>query len=254
MPNATSPRSPDRRQTARASGAPARAPRSGRISRRCARLPARAPRDRPSRRRRCTSPSRSPTASPVTAGTTPKFSTIRPASMQARRNSSSIAQRRALRVAAVHHEEAAQVSAVRIEQRHVDAHDPPVGLHAPEHPDELVEHFDGALLTTAYRLPEPDEQGSIYYHDSFLWPTTRTSRDRPAGSIVRVPRIEPSRARPAAAQSTIFQKESLRLILPSVNSNRSHPRTSIGSPVAWVPRIVHSDTPRSPHVQWRSSP
>lgn len=55
-----------------------------------------------------------------------------------------------------------------------------------------------------------------------------------------------------ASGSTIFQKESLRLILPSVNSNRSHPRTSMDSPVGWVPRIVHSDTPRSPHVQWRS--
>jgi hypothetical protein len=54
------------------------------------------------------------------------------------------------------------------------------------------------------------------------------------------------------SHSTIFQKESLRLILPSVNSNRSHPRTSMEPPVAWVPRIVHSDTPRSPHVQWRS--
>ena len=49
------------------------------------------------------------------------------------------------------------------------------------------------------------------------------------------PRVDPS----------IFQKESLRLIRPSLNSKRSHPRTSIGSPVAWVPRIVHSDTPRS---------
>ncbi|MCW2997413.1 MAG: hypothetical protein JWN65_962 [Solirubrobacterales bacterium] len=58
----------------------------------------------------------------------------------------------------------------------------------------------------------------------------------------------------SSSQSTIFQKESLRLILPSVNSNRSHPRTSMDSPVALVPRIVHSDTPRSPHVQWRASP
>jgi hypothetical protein len=55
-------------------------------------------------------------------------------------------------------------------------------------------------------------------------------------------------------QSMIFQKESLRLILPSVNPKRSQPRTSMRSPVAWVPRIVHSDTPRSPQVQWRSSP
>ena len=57
-----------------------------------------------------------------------------------------------------------------------------------------------------------------------------------------------------APQSTSFQNESFRLILPSVNSNRSHPRTSIDSPVTWVPRIVHSDTPRSPDVQWRGSP
>jgi hypothetical protein len=55
------------------------------------------------------------------------------------------------------------------------------------------------------------------------------------------------------SQSTSFQKESFRLIFPSTNSNRSHPRTSIGSPVRWVPRMVHSDTPRSPQSQWRSS-
>ena len=64
---------------------------------------------------------------------------------------------------------------------------------------------------------------------------------------MRAPRID-------CFSPTIFQKESLRLILPSLNSNRSHPRTSIGSPLDRVPRIVHSDTPRSPHVQWRSSP
>ena len=72
----------------------------------------------------------------------------------------------------------------------------------------------------------------------------------------RPPRRRPDAASPTGARrhSTIFQKESLRLILPSVNSKRSQPRTSMRSPVAWVPRIVHSETPRSPQVQWRSSP
>jgi hypothetical protein len=35
------------------------------------------------------------------------------------------------------------------------------------------------------------------------------------------------------------------LILPSVSSKRSRPRTSMCSPVTWMPRIVHSETPRS---------
>src|SRR4051794_39368822 len=80
-------------------------------------------------------------------------------------------------------------------------------------------------------------------------------RDIPERSLIAgdVSLTAASHGREQRTQSRIFQKESLRLILPSVNSNRSHPRTSMCSPVNWVPRIVHSDTPRSPHVQWRSS-
>ena len=81
------------------------------------------------------------------------------------------------------------------------------------------------------------------------WPPTRPSRGAATGAAAVV-----LRGKQESSQSMIFQKESLRLILPSVNSNRSHPRTSMCSPVDWVPRMVHSDTPRSPHVQWRSSP
>ena len=57
-----------------------------------------------------------------------------------------------------------------------------------------------------------------------------------------------------ARQSTIFQKELLRLIFPSAKCHRSHPRTSMRSPVRWVPRSVHSETPRSPQSQCESSP
>src|SRR4051812_15122959 len=80
-------------------------------------------------------------------------------------------------------------------------------------------------------------------------------RDIPERSLIGgdVSLTAASHGREQRTQSRIFQKESLRLILPSVNSNRSHPRTSMCSPVNLVPRIVHSDTPRSPHVQWRSS-
>ena len=88
--------------------------------------------------------------------------------MQARRNSSSIMQRRALLRAAVDHEEAAELAAVGIEERDVHVLDPAVGGHAPEHADEVVEDLDGALLATANWLPEPDEYGSIRHTDSLL--------------------------------------------------------------------------------------
>src|SRR4051794_23106563 len=80
--------------------------------------------------------------------------------------------------------------------------------------------------------------------------TVRPPPRRHCHNCAPLPR--PRRSQPS--QSMIFQNEALRLILPSVNSNRSHPRTSMRSPVTCVPRIVHSETPRSPHVQWRSSP
>ncbi|HEY6696432.1 MAG TPA: hypothetical protein VI006_26505, partial [Solirubrobacteraceae bacterium] len=57
---------------------------------------------------------------------------------------------------------------MRIQQRHVCRRDPAVGLHAAEHLDELAEHLDGAFLAPAYRGTEPDEQGPICHHDSFL--------------------------------------------------------------------------------------
>src|SRR5215207_7654048 len=97
-------------------------------------------------------------------------------------------------------------------------------------------------------------------------PSPSPPRNRQASNVTKTPAKRTSTtdrvpstsnlkaACPVASQSTIFQKEPLRLILPSVNSKRSQPRTSTDSPVALVPRIVHSDTPRSPHVQWRSSP
>jgi hypothetical protein len=66
------------------------------------------------------------------------------------------------------HEESAQVTAVRIEQRYVHTRDTAVGLHAAEHLDEFAEHLDSAFLAAAYRGAEPYEQGSIGHHDSFL--------------------------------------------------------------------------------------
>jgi hypothetical protein len=79
-----------------------------------------------------------------------------------------VGQRCALRLAAVDHEESTEVTAMRIEQRHIHPCDPAVGLHAPEHLDELAEYFDSPFLATAYRRAEPNEQGSIGHHDSFL--------------------------------------------------------------------------------------
>jgi hypothetical protein len=61
-----------------------------------------------------------------------------------------------------------EVTAMRIQQRHVHRRDPAVGLHAPEHLDELAEDLDGAFLAATYRGTEPDEQGPICHHDSFL--------------------------------------------------------------------------------------
>ena len=51
--------------------------------------------------------------------------------------------------------------------------------------------------------------------------------------------------RPMVFYSVIFQKESLRVILPLENSSRSTPRTSICFPAVDVPVSVHSDTPKS---------
>src|SRR5829696_1393253 len=52
-----------------------------------------------------------------------------------------------------------------------------------------------------------------------------------------------------AGHSRIFQKESLRVILPSANSSKSTPRTSIFLPDIDVPMSVHSETPKLPHTQ-----
>jgi len=54
--------------------------------------------------------------------------------------------------------------------------------------------------------------------------------------------------------STIFQKESLRVIFPATNSSRSTPRTSRLFPETDVPVIVHSETPKEPQAQCWSSP
>ncbi len=75
-------------------------------------------------------------------------------------------QRRALRLAAMDHEEPAEVTAVGIQQRHVHALDPPVGLHAAEHLDELVEDLYGPLLATPHGRSEPDEQSALSHRCS----------------------------------------------------------------------------------------
>ena len=55
--------------------------------------------------------------------------------------------------------------------------------------------------------------------------------------------------------SRIFQKLSLRTILPSSpNVQRSQPRTSMRSPSTVVPVSVHSETARFPRTKWSSSP
>jgi hypothetical protein len=54
-----------------------------------------------------------------------------------------VGQRCALCLAAVDHEEPAQVTAVRIAPCYVHVLDPPVGLHPFAHLDELVEDLDG---------------------------------------------------------------------------------------------------------------
>ena len=80
---------------------------------------------------------------------------------------------------------------MRIEQRHIHRCDPAVGLHAPEHLDELAEHLDSPFLAAAYRRAEPDEQGSICHHDSFL------SLDDPNLSEPAAARKPPVYERPA---------------------------------------------------------
>src|SRR3990172_3655330 len=49
--------------------------------------------------------------------------------------------------------------------------------------------------------------------------------------------------------SSIFQKESLRVIFPRANSSRSTPRTSIFFPHTEAPVRVHSETPKFPQTQ-----
>ena len=91
------------------------------------------------------------------------------------------------------------------------------------------------------RPPEPHRPGLRPVRD-LLRDLRRPARARDPAGTGRLPRgrdhadgAEPglSGDRSARApQSTSFQNESFRLILPPVNSNRSHPRTSIDSPVA----------------------
>ena len=124
-----------------------------------------------------------------------------------------------------------------------------------------ISRFPKGCRSRSARYRPPDDAGHPRSEDRHR---TRRRRSHPTGpqregSDEDLDRrsnagLMPSHGTRQSVQSTIFQNESLRLILPSVNSNRSHPRTSMDSPVAWVPRIVHSDTPRSPEVQWRSSP
>jgi hypothetical protein len=109
-----------------------------------------------------------PTPSPMAAPTTPKLSTIRLASIVVRSELLVVDQRRALVRGPVDHEEPAKVPAMGIEDRGLAPFDPAAGLHPPEHLDELAEHLDRALLTTPHRRTEPDEQGSIGHHDSFM--------------------------------------------------------------------------------------
>jgi hypothetical protein len=92
-----------------------------------------------------------PTASPVTAGDAKVLDYE--TGVDARATELLVhGQRTALCLAAVDHEESAEITAMWIEQRHVHALDPAVGLHSPEHSDELVEHLDSPYLAAAHRL------------------------------------------------------------------------------------------------------
>ena len=65
---------------------------------------------------------------------------------------------------------------------------------------------------------------------------------------------ERSDAATADRHSTIFQNESLRRILPSAKLEQVASTHLDALPVGCVPDSVHSDTPRSPQTQCRSSP
>ena len=67
-------------------------------------------------------------------------------------------------------------------------------------------------------------------------------------------RTGPRHPSPGPDASTIFQYESLRTTFPPRNSQWSHPRTRTFCPSAVVPVRSHSETPRSPLTQCRSSP
>ena len=75
-----------------------------------------------------------------------------------------------------------------------------------------------------------------------------------AGTVLQCARSDHCGAGRGAASVDDLPEGVLRLILASVKLDRSTPRTSMDSPVTLVPRIVHSDTPRSSACPRRSSP
>ena len=78
-----------------------------------------------------------------------------------------VLQRGALLCAAVGHEEAAEVAAVRVEQRDDHALDPPVGLHPP---NIATNSLKTAMARSSRPRTgsEPDEQCAIGHHHSLL--------------------------------------------------------------------------------------
>jgi hypothetical protein len=80
---------------------------------------------------------------------------------------------------------------------------PPVGLHAPAHVDELVEDLDGPFLATTHGRTEPNEQGPISHHDSFLSLTIRTCQNGPRDASCPSRAGRRSHLVPSAAPQTL---------------------------------------------------
>jgi len=71
---------------------------------------------------------------------------------------------------------------MRIEQRHLHRLDPPIGLHAPKHRDELAEHLDGAFLATTDRRTKPTNKARSVTTTPSRRSTVRTSQNTPHGA------------------------------------------------------------------------
>jgi hypothetical protein len=97
----------------------------------------------------------------VLAGTTPRYLTDESLVDASAAELLVVGELSALRFVPMDHGEPSEVAAVRIEEADIYSLDPPLRLHASGHADEVIEDLEGALLSTAYRLAEPDKQRPI---------------------------------------------------------------------------------------------